>query len=278
MPKIYPIDRLSFSAVKEYLGNPWRFYRIYVQKIQTFTDSPATLVGKAFHKCLELYYTGMPLEQAKEAGLTIIRNAAASVDWGKTGSLEDAEADALQTIKHYFAEDPHYEAMGKLTCERILTGNVKGFPVQLKAVSDLTIEGDLIGMGIVDFKKVSSLLEGGIEGNAENPAWNLPTPITYLLQAWFNEKALFAATGVRAKWMIFHEVKTSKNKKGGSQVCKRKVDFTSPEWKKTDKAISKMVKAMLRDISRKGRVWLPNISDQWAGDESWSEYFEQKSM
>lgn len=272
MPKTYPIDRLSFSAVKEYLGNPWRFYRIYVQKVPTFTDSPATLVGKAFHKCLELYYTGMEIEKAKEAGLNIIRAAAASVDWGKTGSLEDAESDALQTIKHYFAEDPHYEAMGKLTCERILTGNVKGFPVPLKAVSDLTIEGDLIGAGIVDFKKVSSLLESGIEGDAENPLVSLPTPATYLIQAWFNEKALFAATGVKAKWMIFHEVKTSKNKKGGSQVCKRKVDFTSDEWKKIDKAITKMVKAMLRDVSRKGRVWLPNIADQWAGDESWSEY------
>lgn len=278
MPKTYPIDRLSFSALKEYLGNPWRFYRIYVQKIPTFTDSPATLVGKAFHKTLELYYsspeyrTAAGFENAKEAGLNIIRAAAASVDWGKTGSLEDAEADALQTIKHYFAEDPHYEAMGKLTCERILAGDVKGIPVQLKAVSDLTIEGELIGAGIVDFKKVSMLLEGGIEGDTENPAFSNPTPATYLFQAWFNQKALFAATGLNAKWMIFHEVKTSKNKKGGSQVCKRKIDFASPEWKKIDKAITKMVKAMLRDVSRKGRVWLPNIADQRAADESWSEY------
>lgn len=282
MPKSYPIDRLSFSAVKEYLSNPWRFHRIYVEKIPTFTDSPATLVGKAFHKCLELYYsspdfrTADGFARAKEAGINIIRAAAPSVDWGKTGSLEDAEADALQTIKHYFAEDPHYEAMGKVTPERILQGNIKGFPVALKAVSDLTIESDLIGAGIIDFKKVTTLLETGVEGDAENPLVSNPTPVTYLLQAWFNQKALLAMTGVQANWMIFHEVKTSKNKKGGSQVCKRKVDFYGPEWKKIDKAITKLVKAMLRDVSRKGRVWLPNISDQWAADESWTEYLESQ--
>src|SRR5574337_753619 len=105
MPKTYPIDRLSFSAVREYLSNPWRFHRIYVLKIQTFTDSPATLVGRAFHKCLELFYsspdfrTEEGLARAKESALSIIRAAAPQVDWGKTGSLEKSEAEALQTIE-----------------------------------------------------------------------------------------------------------------------------------------------------------------------------------
>lgn len=251
--------------MKEYLANPWRFHRIYIQKISTFTDSPATLVGKAFHKCLELYYTGPEfrtdegLAKAKETGLQIIRAGAAQVDWGKTGSLEKAEADALQTIEHYFAENPMYEVHGsKLTPERILSGIVKGFPVSIKAVSDLTIESDH-GVTIVDFKKVSQLTDGAL-------------PAAYQIQGWFNEKAFTAVTGTRPTKMLFHEVKTSKNKDGSPQSFRHMIDFTSDQWKATDKAITKMVKSILKDISRKGRVWLPNVSDMNAGEDSWNEY------
>lgn len=270
MPRVYPVDRLSFSSVKEYLGNQWRFHRIYVLKQTTFTDSPATLVGKAFHKCLELYYgsdtfrTEKGIEAAKETGLQIIRAAASQVDWGKTGSLEKAEGDALQTIEHYFLEDPQYQTLGVVTPERILSGKLKAFPVTIKAVADLTIEGDeTVGLGVIDFKKVSQLLTA-LD----------PTPAMYILQAWFNQKAFLAATGKKLDWMIFHEVKTSKNKDGTAQSFQRRVVFNTEEWKKMDKVITKMVKAMLRDISRKNRVWLPNISDQMAGQESWQEFIE----
>lgn len=285
--RIYPVDRLSYSSVKEYLGNPWRFYRIYIQKKATFTDGPATLVGKAFHKCLELYYsdptfrTPDGLARAKEAGLEIIRAAAPQVDWGKTGSLEDAIVDALQTIDHYFAEDPGYENMGKLTCERILSGRVRGFPVNLKAVSDLTIEMENGEVGIVDFKKVSQLSNSPVIPDVELALGEVvtvppeaPMPPGYLLQAWFNQKALYGATKLKANWMIFHEVKTSKNRKGGTQVCCRKVYFDTPEWKAVDEAMTYTVKMMLKDISRPKRVWLPNISDQLAGEDSWAEYLE----
>lgn len=273
MPRTYPVDRLSFSAVKEYLGNPWRFYRIYVQKLTTFTDSPATLVGKAFHKCLELYYgnesyrSEKGLDAAKEIALQIIRAGAAQVDWGKTGSLEKSESDALQTIEHYFLEDPKYQTLGTVTPERILSGTIKGFPVTIKAVADLIIEGSPgVGTGVVDFKKVSQLSDAA-----------QPVPATYILQAWFNQKAFFAATGKKLDWMTFHEVKTSKNKDGSPQSVKLTVLFNTPEWKKTDKIITKLVKSMLRDISRKNRVWLPNISDQMAGEESWQEFLGASS-
>lgn len=282
MPRTYPIDRLSFSAVREYLSNPFRFWRIYVQKISTWTDSPATLVGKAFHKCLELYYTSPEfrtpegLEEAKAAGLAIITAAAPQVDWGKTGSLEKAHADALQTIEHYFLEDPKYQDMGTLTPERLLSGTIKGIPVTVKAISDLTIEGEG-GTGIVDFKKVSQLSEWPEEiTEPPNPAVVTRlfpgVPPGYLFQAWFNQKSLFAATGKKADWMKFHEVKTSKNKDGSPQSNVIVVDFATPEWKAMDRIITKMVKAILRDVSRKSRVWLPNVFDQMAGEESWSEY------
>lgn len=278
MPRTYPVDRLSFSAVKEFLANPWRFHRIYVLKISTFTDSPATLVGKAFHKCLELYYgsdsfrSAEGIKNAKEAGLSIIRAAAPQVDWGKTGSVEKAEADALQTIDHYFAEDPGYEKMGTLATERILQGHVKGIPVTLKAVSDLTIDATDESVGIVDFKKVSQLSVPEIPDEAVVHSAFHGIPPAYLIQGWFNQKALFASTTKKASWMKFHEVKTSKNKDGGSQVNVIHVDFTTPEWKAMDKVITKLVKNMLRDISRKNRVWFPNVSDQMAGEESWHEF------
>lgn|SRR5574337_244025 len=272
MPKTYPIDRLSFSAVREYLSNPWRFHRIYVLKIQTFTDSPATLVGRAFHKCLELFYsspdfrTEEGLARAKESALSIIRAAAPQVDWGKTGSLEKSEAEALQTIDHYFAENPNYEAGNELETEKIFQGRIKGIPVTLKAVSDLKVKG--LTIGVVDFKKVSQLTVLPIE--KKSPLDGIPP--TYLIQAWFNEKSIFANTGERLDWMKFHEVKTSKNKDGGSQHSVIHLDFKSQEWKAMDKIIKKMVQNILRDVSRKHRVWLPNIADQMAGEESWQEF------
>jgi len=282
MPRAYPIDRLSFSAVREYLSNRWRFHRIYVQKISTWTDSPATLVGKAFHKCLELYYsspefrTEQGLQDAKNAGLAIITAAAAQVDWGKTGSLEKSQAEALQTIEHYFLEDPKYQDHGTVTPERMYSGMVKGIPVTVKAISDLTIKGEK-ELGIVDFKKVSQLSIISDEALAGMQRLFPGVPPAYLIQAWFNYKALFAATGEKADWMKFHEVKTSKNKKNEDGTTSPQshiitVDFASPEWKNMDRIITKMVKQILRDISRKNCVWLPNISDMMAGEESWTEY------
>lgn len=265
MPKrIYPIDRLSYSALKEYLGNPWRFYRLYVQKIQTFTDSPATLVGRAFHKYLELYYSSPTFRTAEghalalDPAIQIIRNAAGQVDWGKTGSVEKAEAEAIQTIEHYFLDDPKYEdRYPVIETERILQGVVRGFPVTIKAVADLILENNG-EIGIVDFKKVSQL------SDKLQPA--------YYIQAWFNFKSLYASTKKKASFMIFHEVKTSKNREGGPQGNQLMIKFGSEEWAKMDQLISKMVKDMLKDISRKNRVWLPNISDQMAGEESWQEF------
>lgn len=269
MPRTYPVSRLSYSAVKEYLGNPWRFYRIYVKRIATFNDSPATLIGKAFHKCLELYYsspsfrTEEGLALATEAGLEIIRSGAGQVDWGKTGSLERTVSDALRTIKHYFNEDPHYEDMGEVTPEKVYMGRLTGFPVDLKAISDLTIRSGK-EIGIVDFKKVSQL----------SPP-DSPIPASYMLQAWFNERSFFAATRQRAHWMRFHEVKTSLNKDGASQVIIRNVDFRSDEWKGYEKIIRRLVKDMLKDISRPSRLWLPNISDMMAGEDSWNEWLNE---
>lgn len=269
MPRTYPVTRLSYSSVKEYLGNPWRFYRIYVKRIATFNDSPSTLIGKAFHKCLELYYsspqfrTPEGIEQAKEAGLQIIRAGAGQVDWGKTGSLEKTISDALQTIQHYFNEDPHYEDMGEITPEKAYMGRLAGFPVDLKAISDLTVRSAR-EVGIVDFKKVSQL---------SSP--DSPISAAYMLQAWFNERSFFAETRQRAHWMRFHEVKTSTNKDRSSQVMIRTIDFRSPEWKSYEKIIRKLVKDMLKDISRPSRLWLPNISDMMAGEDSWNEWLAE---
>ena len=72
--------------------------------------------------------------------------------------------------------------------------------------------------------------------------------------------------------MKFHEVKTSKNKDGSSQCNVIHLDFTTPEWKAMEKIIKKMIQAIMRDISRKHRVWLPNIADMMAGEESWNEF------
>jgi hypothetical protein len=287
MPRTYPVDRLSYSAVNEFLKNPWRFNRIYVQKINTFTDSPATLVGKAFHKCLELYYgnvgfrTPEGLEDAKRHGLDIIHAVANQIDWGKTGSLEKACADALQTIDHYFLDNPHYEDMGAVIPERAYSGMVKGIPVTIKAISDLTIHTEK-EIGIVDFKKVSQIsevMQGKIISSEVAPPHPFAgIPPGYLLQAWFNEKAFYACTTKKVSWMNFHEVKTSKNKKEKDEDVKKpqsqiiRIRFDSAEWRAMDVTITKLVKMVLKEISRKNRVWLPNISDQMAGEESWNEF------
>lgn len=273
------LDRISFSAVREYLGNPWRFYLIYVRKERVFTDSPATLVGKAFHKALELYYGSVDYrsEEGKkiaiEAGLTIIRQAAAQVDWGVTGSLEKAEKDALQTIEHYFAADPYYEkrpspdplevVVGEeLQTETIMSARVSGIKLPIKVVADLIRKNE---KQIIDFKKVSSLTKCD----------NFETlPGVYKLQALFNKWGYEGTFGHAPSSMVFHEVKTSVNRDKSPQVNRIRIDFTSSEWKDCEKKLKKLVQQVVRDVTRKNRVWLPNIADQMAGEDSFNEWIK----
>ena len=52
----------SFSSIKEYINCPKKYQEVRILKNYTFTDTPATIYGKAVHEALELYVKdGKPL-------------------------------------------------------------------------------------------------------------------------------------------------------------------------------------------------------------------------
>ena len=138
MSKPCPIEHLSYSSVCTFLRNRWEFKKRYIDKIYDDKESPATLVGKSFHKCLELYYSGIALEQARESSILYLSSRAQNTDFGKTGSLDKALAELTQTIDHYFSEEHGYEGT-KVETEKMMKVSNKGWKLTLKAISDLIV-------------------------------------------------------------------------------------------------------------------------------------------
>lgn len=260
MPKrIYPVAHISYSAVNSFLNDPWEFKRVYIDKAKKPKDKPAMLVGKAVHKALELYYNGHTKEGAIEGAEAYLRAGASDVDWGLTGSLDKSIDDFKQTIEHYFAENPEYEKLGTLETEKIMERSVRGIPVPIKAVADLRIPERRI---IVDYKKVQSLTDLEKDG----------IPGKYMIQAFMN----YHASDWAPAQMLFHEIKTSKNKDGSPQTQIIMVDFTDSAVREQMRKIRKLVQAMLRMISSKSFVFLPNAGNQMGGQESWNEWLSNQ--
>lgn len=258
MPKrVYPVSHISFSAINMFLNNPWDFKRVYIDKARKTPDKPAMLVGKAVHKALELYYNGLKKEDAIEGALAYMLAGASNVDWGKTGSLDKSVDEFRQTVEHYFLEDPHYEARGTLETEKIMERAVPGIGVPIKAVADLRIPEHRV---IVDYKKVTTLTDVENDG----------IPGKYLMQAVMN----YLASEWKPAQILFHEIKTSKNKDGSPQTQIVMVDFTDPKTLEQVKKIKKMVQTILRMISSKTFVFLPNVGDTLNGQDSYLDWIE----
>src|SRR4051812_31577717 len=71
-----PISHWSHSSLMSFLRNPLAWYKRYVERIYDTPSGPSAWVGRAGHKALEHYYSGIDKVGATELGLEYLRQAA----------------------------------------------------------------------------------------------------------------------------------------------------------------------------------------------------------
>lgn len=269
----YLIDHLSYSAFSAFLGNRYKFFLQYVLKTYKWKSSVAALVGKAGHMAIEAHYKGASIDAAIAHGLNYITAIPdEEVKWGKTGSREDAIQTYTQAINAFFAEMPGPDQLGEtvfveeqitelMTAVPELTaGENYEFAIPIKAVADHVGKlpnGDIVGN---DWKFVKSYTDPEAE------------KATRLMQALFNFHAIRARLGKDPIRYTYWECKTSKNKDGAPQVQAWTVDFEQmkreqPEYFAT---FYRLYDAVTKELCRDDVQFLPNIADQWDGDETFA--------
>ncbi len=139
------------------------------------------------------------------------------------------------------------------------TVQVRGFPLPLKAVSDLVVVSgvDRRSIDIVDFKFVDSFSPLGAFKSL------------FVVQALFNYYTVREKFGKPVRRFIVHECKKTKNADGKSQLRKYVIDFRE---RKDDFALfRRLIKDATKELARK-RVFLPNPSDMFEGENSFDIY------
>jgi hypothetical protein len=247
-----------------YLRNPLAWYKRYVELVYDTPYTPSSIVGRAGHIALEHFYSGLPKEAATELGLEYLRLVPDfEINFGKSSSRRakkkkraSMEHEYLQAIGFYFVRPPRYKVLG---VEVKGTVEVRGFPLPLKAVSDLVVRSkvDPRGVDIVDHKFVESF----------SPLKEHKS--LFVLQALFNYYTVRDKFKKPVRQFIVHECKKSRNKDGKGQLRTYKIDFR--EHKAEFAVFKRLIKDATAEISRK-RVYLPNPSDMFEGENSFDIY------
>ena len=247
-----------------YLRNPLAWYKHYVKEIYDTPFTPSSVVGRAGHLALQHFYGGIDKEGAIALGLEYLEGVSdfeinfgrASTRAARKKKRASMEREYLQVIGFYLERPPRYKVLG---VEVKSTVEVKGFPLPLKAVSDLVVESRAQrgAVDIIDHKFVESF----------SPTREYKS--LFVIQAIFNYytvRELFKRPVCR---FIVHECKKSRNADGKSQMRRYVIDFH--ERKAEFVVFRRLIKDATAEISRK-RVYLPNPSDMFEGENSFDVY------
>jgi DNA segregation ATPase FtsK/SpoIIIE, S-DNA-T family len=259
-----PIEHWSYSSLISYLRNPLAWHKRYVQKVYDMPSTPAGVVGRAAHKALEHFYSGVSREYAIEEGMRFLRNVSDfEINFGTAVSKraqkekrKTMEREYAQAIRFYLAKPPRHAVVG---VEVMGMAKVKGIPIPIKAVSDLVVESrsEKGALDIVDHKFVDTFSKDAHE-----------KPL-FLLQALFNYYTVQAAYGLPVRRMLIQECKKRKNKDGTSQMRRYVIDFTTLEDEFD--VFHRILKDATNDLATR-RFFLPNPSDMYEGSNSFDIY------
>jgi hypothetical protein len=135
---------------------------------------------------------------------------------------------------------------------------VVGLLLPLKAVSDLVVESKVQkgAVDIIDHKFVAAFSKG-----AEKPI--------FAIQAIFNYYTVSALFNKPVRRFIVYECKKSKNADGSKQVRRYVLDFSTMQ--EEFRIFHKLITDATAEISRR-RIYLPNPSDMFEGDNSFDVY------
>jgi hypothetical protein len=246
-----------------FLRNPLAWYKRYVEEIYDTPKTPASIVGSAGHVALEHFYSGAPKDVATMMGLEYIRKIADfEIHFGKAQSVKakkekrkEMEKDYLQAISFYLARAPKHKVLG---VEVRGVVEVEGLPLPLKAISDLVVESGLQrgAVDIVDHKFVAAFSKG-----AEKPL--------FIIQAIFNYYTVREMFGKPVRRFIVYECKKTKNADGSPQLRRHVIDYK--HHKEDFKVFHRLIADATAELARR-KVYLPNPSDMFEGDNSFDVY------
>ena len=260
-----PIKHWSHSSLMAFLRNPLAWYKRYVELVYDTPSGPAGVIGRACHKALEHYYSGLPKEAAIELGLESLRQVADfEINFGKgvtsnkarKKKRESMEREYLQATGFFLERPPRYKVVA---VESKATVEVTGLPLPIKAVSDLVVKSavDRNGLDVVDYKFVASFSPQ--KGDKS----------LFVMQAIFNYYTVKKTFNKPVRRFIIHEVKITRNADGRPQVRRYVIDF------RTFRREFIVFNRLLRDatLALEGmRVFLPNPSDIFEGENSFDIY------
>lgn len=269
-----PIKHWSHSSLMAFLRNPLAWYKRYVEQVYDTPASPSSVVGRAGHVALQHFYSlpadagrgqgGIGKDGAIALGLEYLRNVPDfEINFGKAHSRlarkkkrASMEREYVQAIGFYLARPPRYDVVG---VEVKGTVKVDGLPLPLKAVSDLVVRSqvDRKALDIVDHKFVESF-----------SLMRTYKPL-FVIQAIFNYYTVRELYGKPVRRFILHECKKRKNADGSSQMRRYIIDFAG--YKEEFKLFHRLIHDATAEISRT-RVFLPNPSDMFEGDNSFDIY------
>ena len=260
----YPIKHWSHSSLMSFLRNPLAWYKRYVEEVYDTPSTPASIVGRAGHVALQHFYSNVDRETALGLGLEYLRSIGDSdIDFGRAKSKRARrekrllmEREYLQAVSFYLERPPRHKVLGVEVKSMV---KVEGFPLPLKAVSDLVVASRVEkgAVDIVDHKFVAAF--------TKSPSWK---PV-FLIQALFNYYTVRELFNKPVRRFIVYECKKSKNASGRAQLRRYVIDFR--ECREEFQVFQRLVNDATLEISRR-RVYLPNPSDMFEGDNSFDIY------
>jgi GTPase SAR1 family protein len=255
-----PINRFSYSSFVQLLRNPLIFKMKHVLGIYDTPSGMSAMIGKACHKALEYRYTDLqqPIADVIQVGMDyLVETSDAYINYGKTGSREKMLQSYTQAMQFYFKEEPTYhkiisvEEKWESECKTIY-GDVLPLPMTGKADLVHQYTDNPEDVEIVDTKFTISFTDYETED------------YTKIIQSMFMFHLLLATKGIKAKRMIFREIKRTANTDGSDQIRDWAIPFDhEPYFIIFYNLFNDAVKFLKNDP-----VFLPNLSDMFDGEQS----------
>ena len=259
-----PIKHWSYSSLMAFLRNPLAWYKRYVEEIYDTPSSPSSVIGRAAHKAVEHFYGGIGKEGAIAIGLEYLRDIPDfEINFGKAKSRAAKkkrraamEREYTQAVSFFLARPPRYKVLG---IEVKAIAKVPGIILPVKAVSDLVVQSrvDPKAVDIVDHKFVDSFSPLRAEKSL------------FMIQALFNYYTVREALQKEVHRFIVHECKKSKNADGSAQLRRYAITFGD---RKDDFVLFHRLLADATEELVRRRVYLPNPSDMFEGEDSLAVY------
>jgi hypothetical protein len=209
-------------------------------------------------------YSDIDKNTAIAMGLEYLRAISdADIDFGraktraaKKQKRAEMERDYLQAVNFYLAKPPKHNVLG-VEVKGVV--KVAGLPLPLKAVSDLVVESRVEkgAVDIVDHKFVAAFSKGGA------------TKPIFAIQAIFNYYTVSVLYEKPVRRFIVYECKKTKNADGSKQVRRYVLDFNTLQSEFD--VFHRLITDATLEIARR-RIYLPNPSDMFEGDNSFDIY------